>query len=477
MVRLFAYILSSVIILSFLLFNRVIAQPGSQYRYGMHDLDERNRALVRIPSGSLFMAGFAEDSAQLNFMDFTLSKFSEDQGIQSLWKQGTSGPDYSYSITYSDGFLYLAGETSGPTETDALLIKSDTLGEIQWKKSYGKNSLKGESLKWIEPSADGNLLACGYVTGLQGSGNDCWVVRLDTAGNILDSLIYGSRENDYAQALIPAPDNGCWIAADTRENEHYDVVLVRLDSSLNIIWSKVYGDTLEDGCQGMSIGRNGEILIWGESVPAPNEPFDFYLIKVDSSNGNLFWQRRIGGPGADAAFSGIELSTGGYLFTGYSTSYTSEPMKLELIQTDANGNLTQHFEYGGTGINLGYHLIEESPDQFAVAGFVSDSLSDQYLLRVNLTALANDFPSPKLNFQPYPNPIRSGNELILSTIEDWSEIQLISIHSVSIKLNINDLNNSVIIPDGIPSGLYYIQACGKSGKSYSSSIIVEKDLR
>lgn len=476
MVRIFAYIFMVCLISTILLFHCLFAQPGSSHRYGAPALDERNRALVRIPSGSLYMAGFAEDSAQINFMEFTLSKFSESQGIQSLWKYGTSGPDYSYSITYLDGFLYLAGETSGSSETDALLIKSDTLGEIQWIKSYGKNSLKGESLKWIEPNAEGNLLACGYVTGLQGSGNDCWVLKLDTAGNILDSLFYGSRENDYAQALIPASDNGCWIAADTRENGHYDVLLVRLDASLNIIWTQVYGDTLEDGCQGMTLGRNGEILIWGESVPAPNEPFDFYLIKADSSTGTLFWQRRIGGPGADAAFSGVELSSGGFLFTGYSTSYTTEPMKLELVQTDANGNLTRHFEYGGTGINLGYHLIEESPDRFAVAGFVSDSLSDHYLLRVNLNALATDSPTEKLNFHPYPNPIRSGNELILPATEKWNEIQLTSIHSVSIKLNINDLNNSVVIPDSLPSGLYFIQASGKSGKTYSSPILVEKDL-
>lgn len=473
--------ISTSIILAFLiallyLGNSLSAQPGTQYRYGLPTLDERNRALVKSPSGSIFIAGFAEDSAQINSIDIVLSKFSENEGIQTLWKNGTSSPDYSYSITYLDGFLYLAGETSGSFETDGLLIKSDTLGEIQWIKSYGKNSLMGESLKWIEPSVEGNLLACGYVTSLQGEGNDCWIVRLDTSGNILKSVIFGSRENDYAQALIPATDNGCWIAADTREYGHYDVLLVRFDSSLNIIWSKIYGDTLEDGCQGMSMGKNGEILIWGESVPAPNVPFDFYLIKADSSNGDLFWQRRMGGAGADAAFSGIELSTGGYLFTGYSTSYTSEPMKLELILTDSNGNLTQHLEYGGNGINLGYHLIEESTNHYAIAGFVSDSISDHYLLRLPLSALSIEVPEIKGNFQPYPNPVRSGNELILPPIENWEKVHLITLQSICINLDINYLNNSVLIPTNLPKGLYHIQASGKSGKSYSSSILVEKDL-
>src|SRR5690606_10784819 len=92
------------------------------------------------------------------------------------------------------------------------------------------------------------------------------------------------------------------------------------------------------------------------------------------------WMRRSGGIQGDAAFSGAFISPGKYIFTGYSHSYSPGPIKLISGIIDNMGNLLEVHSFGGSGINIGYQLIPYSNNRFAITGFVSDSISDFYVL-------------------------------------------------------------------------------------------------
>jgi len=462
----------------FFIINNSYSQ-NIEIRYGEGERDERNRSLIMIENGSLFMAGFTPPLDGSSSMNFVLSRLNAQLIPEIIWEIGTEYADFSYSLCYTDGAIYLAGESQEFNETNALIIKSDTSGNIQWVKTLGKNNGVSEMIKSIVPDGYGHFWACGYQsdTSILGSGNDLWILKLDTAGNILIQKTFGSGENDYAQAVKPAEDGGCWVLGDTKEQGNYDVCLYRLDAQGNEIWKRTYGDIFDDGSQDMFLTPGGDWLILGESVPSLNEPFDFLFIKVDSSNGNAHWERRGGGIHGDAAFSGAAVSDNKYLFTGYSHSYTPGPLKLITGIIDSMGNLLDVKTFGGDGLNLGYQLIPYTSNRFAITGFVSDSLPDFYVLITDETGTF--LFNPEISYAPpslYPNPVISGEILRIKETEDIQNLRLFTIQGIEIAVKFNMETLEVILPNELPQAVYLLKIYLKSGKIYSSRISVHKDL-
>lgn len=459
--------------------NNTSAQTNWQEtRYGRANLDERNRSVCKVPSGSLFMAGFSADSGQTDVMNFSLSKFNSTEGITELWNSGSSDPDYAYSIATDGTYLYLAGETQAFPETNAYLIKSDTLGNILWKKSYGAGNQLGEMFKWVEYDGMGSLWICGYQSDtIGGLGNDFWLVKTDTSGQVLLSRSFGTRDNDYAQMLLNSNDGGCWVLGDSKAvNGHYDVCLTRLNAAGEVMWSQFYGDTLDDGSQSMCLTPQGDLMIFGESVPVPNAPFDFLFILADSARGHALRMRLAGGSGADAAFGGAVLQDGSCLFTGYSNSQVAGPVKLIAGTLDIFGNLSSLQSFGGTGINIGYQLLQEDENTFCITGYYTDSLGDFCLLRTDIPVSGAPFLPGGEKFSFFPNPIQAGE--ILQSDKDLKNYTWI-LHDPSGR-NVQKISGGehagLRMPESLTEGIYLLCGTDPSGKTYNSVIYVGKTL-
>jgi len=84
--------------------------------------------------------------------------------------------------------------------SDVWLFKMDPAGNILWERCYGGSDLDGLGGS-IEPTADGGYIFAtqtasgdGDVSGYHG-GKDVWIVKLDTVGNIQWERSFGGRRN------------------------------------------------------------------------------------------------------------------------------------------------------------------------------------------------------------------------------------------------------------------------------------------
>jgi outer membrane protein assembly factor BamB len=96
--------------------------------------------------------------------------------------------------------------------------------------------------------------------------------------------------------------------------------VVKLSETGELLWENSFGGTAFDAAESISPARDGGFLISGTSRSMAADmqnagENDLIALKIDTS-GNLLWQYTFGGSGVDLGFDLIESSDGGLLLTG-----------------------------------------------------------------------------------------------------------------------------------------------------------------
>jgi hypothetical protein len=157
--------------------------------------------------------------------DFWLVK-TDALGIMQWNKTyGGTGGDLAFSlVTTSDGGYALAGTWDyimaffeGTGNADFWLVKTDALGTIQWSQTYGGTR---EDLAYsLVAASDGGYALAGVCnfTGPFGQGTaDAWLVKTDSLGNMQWNKTYDGTGNnwgdDWACSVIATSDGGYALA-------------------------------------------------------------------------------------------------------------------------------------------------------------------------------------------------------------------------------------------------------------------------
>ncbi len=222
---------------------------------------------------------------------------------------------------------------------DFWIVKTDSTGNFQWQRCYGGTGDEdahiilpmndgGFIFAGHTTSNDGD------VSGLHSVGfGDAWVVRIDSAKNIKWQKCLGGTGVDLIKSMCFAENESIILAGYTNSNDSditgnhgdYDCWLIKLDSAGNKIWSKVYGGTTVDYATGVFRNIDDEYVVGGYSnslngdVTGNHGSYDFWIFKVDST-GTLFWQKSYGGAGNDRGEAVTETPDSGIIVTGWSNS-------------------------------------------------------------------------------------------------------------------------------------------------------------
>ena len=315
------------------------------------------RSVKQLPDGSIYTLGFS-DSGAWGRNDAALSRLTQQGNL--LWTKyyGDSLDQYGnwLEITY-DGKFIITGETWTPSNgSDFFISKLDTAGNLLWTRTYG--SSVNESMRHIEETFDKGFIITGFQNDLNAS-NDAYIVKTDSLGNIQWERWFGGLDNDYGFVAHQLPDSGYVISADTRSfgNGGYDVNIIRLDKNGNTTWDYYYGDSFQNGCQGLQILSSGKFLSFGETEISTFSYFEFFIELVDT-NGTSLWRRTFGGPNADAAFGVVENPDQTFTITGYSNSILPGPLNLAVVRVDTLGNMIWARNYGSFNIYILYNILD-----------------------------------------------------------------------------------------------------------------------
>ena len=218
------------------------------------------------------------------------------------------------------------------------MIKTDSAGNIQWSKDVG--GTEGEGFGSILAADNGYYIACTSasidhdcsdtawhpdIPGT-GTGNNYFLVKLDSTGSRLwDSSYGGSTGDEISYAMFDSRDSSIMMIGGTSSNDYMvtgyqgsgDMWVVKVDKNGKLIWERALGDSTPDAGNGICIAPSGGYLAYGGTSGVIGEA-DCRIVLLDS-DGNDIVDHAFGGTSVEHP-SSIVTYLNGYAAVGNSGS-------------------------------------------------------------------------------------------------------------------------------------------------------------
>ena len=179
-------------------------------------------------------------------------------------------------------------------------------------------------------------------------------------GQLVWVKTFGGSNEDDAIDIVEANDGGYVVLGFTnsidgditgKTNPDQDYWLLKLNQDGDKIWDKTYGGSQNDQATGLSKTNDGGYIISGytssfDGDVSENAGFqDFWIVKVDGQ-GTIQWEKSFGFIGQDQAYKVIPTSDGGY--------FASDTLQVGEGGSNGEGNDIIH---GDQNLRAGQHSL------------------------------------------------------------------------------------------------------------------------
>ena len=386
--------------------------------YGGSKNDVAN-AVVKTQDGGAAVLGYTQSingdisDKTVEDFDFWILKLDAENNIQWSKTFGGSEDDRGNDIlqTKDGGFAILGYSTSSNLDVpgnagsqDFWMIKLDANGTISWSKTFGY--LGADFGTTLLQTADNSYLITGVldVTASGGQGNsrnsqrhaggDIWAIKLSENGDLQWSKYFGGSFTDAPFGIVETEDHNFIIAGSSdsadvdisNNNGSYDFWVLKITSNGSLLWERSFGGSEIDEARAITATNDGNFIIVGDTRSADkdvsnnNGAADVWILKMNL-DGNLIWERTIGGSSFDVARSVARAQDNGFIISGSSRSlnegFTNQGQNdALLLKIDSEGNLLWKQTVGGDKIDFFYDAVQLNDASIIAVGETHSSNGD-----------------------------------------------------------------------------------------------------
>ncbi|MCH7534294.1 MAG: T9SS type A sorting domain-containing protein [Bacteroidetes bacterium] len=454
-----------------------------------------------------------------SYLLFSLSLYSQITFQKTF---GGTQWDLAYAVqqTSDKGYIIIGDTKSfGAGASDVYLIKTDSLGDLMWSKTFGDSSYNyGRS---IQQTFDGGYIISGYDLIKTNAGGDslwakqlpaiaasvqqtsdsgfvvvgtligsqCYLLKTDASG---DLIWYNEFEASFINSHYTARDviqtnDGGYALVGMEYNYDEELLngwLIKVDSGGDTLWTKVFGDSthLVDIASLVQTNDSGFVLVGTSRIPWNVGAHDKILLIKTDVNGDTIngkgWINTIGDTTKSFAnaFSIQQTIDGGYIIGGITDWPDKVVINILLAKTDAVGDTLWTKIFG----NL--NKLEASANTFVQqttdggyvfsASYFTDSTALNYdILLVKTDSLGNapelDFSisevtSTNRKFKVYPNP--TTGEIIIDLGGEYKKtsVSITDIKGRQISRTEYSQNSLIELSIKGPVGLYLVTVISDS---------------
>jgi len=137
-----------------------------------------------------------------------------DASGELIWNRTYGGTGYDRSIcvsqTSDDGYIVVGYTTSFGTEgEDVYLVKTDASGELIWNRTYG--GVDNDRGYFVVQTEDDGYIVAGWTESFGAGSRDAYLIKTDTLGNPLWNKTYGGANLDRFYS-VAQDKNGEYVA-------------------------------------------------------------------------------------------------------------------------------------------------------------------------------------------------------------------------------------------------------------------------
>ncbi len=346
----------------------------------------------------------------------------------------TETNDHGFSIIGVKANLDTIGTQITNTFVDALMIKTDSLGQTEWEQTYGGNNT--DCFFSVSQDLNGNFLFCGSTYSFGVGTKSIYLVKTDNLGNMIWQKSYGGSFADEGWAMHKLNDGNYVIVGQSNyASDSTGAYIAKIDPDGILLWGKNFkGSKWFQDFEDVKQLPNGNIVACGITLKDNQGNRQSGILKcLNPNDGTIVWEKEYRYNAPDSiqnCFYGLDIcSDGGIVMSGLIWdlhTYTHLPVAMWVVKTDCKGNATA---WSNTCSQAG---IEEFNDEVSPTWFTL-----------------------------YPNPT-SSNFSVQCTLPDNSKNNTISIYDAMGKLMqivpISAFSNAEVEIDasGFTAGVYSI---------------------
>ncbi len=252
-------------------------------KYGLGSTDRAYGKSVQLTSdGGYIIIGYVDDTTVGSSADYIYLVKTNATGLV-VWEVSYDWPgaELAYDVQeVSDGYIFVGhSNRMGIGGWEIFLTKTDTLGNELWTRTYGDSS--DDRAYTVEETADNGFVISGMTRSTGAGSSDFYLIKTDSLGDTLWTRTFGGTSVEEALDVQPTADGGYVM---TGYSQSYtagwgDFFLVKTDAEglLPILSGK-----------NQTVIRDYHLHQNYPNPFNPNTTIEFYLPKTSNVTLNIF---------------------------------------------------------------------------------------------------------------------------------------------------------------------------------------------
>jgi len=282
-------------------------------------------------------------------------------------------------ITSTRGLYYYYQNISAIINAQSLISKE------AGKNHINRSDTLSAGYRQIAITNNNEYIYCGY----QYFGEkdcDIFITKCNDSGDEIWSVFWNNSNWDYATDITSTEEGNILVTGfTTQNNQQQDLVVLKYNSDGQLQWQKFIGGAKPDVGKSILKASNGNIYVCGHTESTGNGEDDILLVCL-STDGDLLWQQTFGGSASELGTDIIESHDGHLLILGNTGSFGAGNRDVLLIKANLNGNLIWSRTFGNEDYQSANSLIETPDKSILIVGetdILGDDLMDILLIKTD----------------------------------------------------------------------------------------------